>query len=83
MIFYENFANFYDFSTNFCQLADFLPEGGGPRIFVKYSPVYHRQARPGNEVDKNFTQWWKLNSIYFNFNYRFQSRNGLKKIDQD
>ena len=39
MIFYENFANFYDFSTNFCQLADFLPEGGGPRIFVKYSPV--------------------------------------------
>ena len=39
MILEGNFANFYDFSTNFCQLADFLPEGGGPRIFVKYSPV--------------------------------------------
>ena len=39
MIFDENFANFYDFSTNFCQLADFLPRGGGPRCFVKYSPV--------------------------------------------
>ena len=41
MIFYENFANFYDFSTNFCQLADFLPEGGGPpdlcKIFTSVS----------------------------------------------
>ena len=44
MIFDENFANFYDFSTNFCQLADFLPRGGGPRCFVKYSPVWQPQS---------------------------------------
>ena len=38
MIFDGKFADFQDFSLNFCQLVDFLPEGGA-RIFVKYSPV--------------------------------------------
>ena len=46
MIFDENFAHFYDFSTNFCQLADFLPRGG-PRCFVKYSPVQRYQGTKG------------------------------------
>ena len=39
IIFDGKFANFHVFSLNFCQQGDFLAEGGGPRIFVKYSPV--------------------------------------------
>ena len=32
-------ANFEHFLPIFCPIADFLPQGWGPRILVKYSPV--------------------------------------------
>ena len=35
MIFDGKLANFKDFSLNFCQQVDFLPQGGFPRIFRK------------------------------------------------
>ena len=47
MIFDGKFADFQDFSLNFCQQVDFLPQGGRPRIFVKYSPV-QCAMRPGH-----------------------------------
>ena len=44
MIFDGKFANFHEFSLNFCQQVDFLPEGVG-RIFVKYSPVQETRSK--------------------------------------
>ena len=58
MIFKENFANFYDFSINFCQLADFLQRGGGP-LFCKIFTCGFRCDVTRSDLDKTkFTREW-------------------------
>ena len=80
MIFDGKFANFHVYSLNFCQQVDFLPEGGGPRIFVKYSPVKPRYV-DGQLVTPNtkLTPFFLKPSLSFSY-FRTSESGGCQHL---
>ena len=59
-----------------CQHVDFLPQGGRPRILVKYSPVYltlfWEQAKQRPDYDK---KEFAEELLYKTFNFEFENEN--------